>query len=210
MASLLNDSGSHHKLASSSSSMSSDLSFAQRNVDLLFERDMDAASWEPAKPPEVLGEFLDSRHMLPLLLPSDPRMLSAAPKKPAFWTDAPASGAERSTSRASRRSAGTMPWRTSTRRMRDFGLEMLRWVDGVGAVSRWTRPLPPDDPPPYDDDDELDDERALGHQADVTITADTSGDTPWQSSLTAKPAARKRMSMQPTMSPKPLLAALAD
>ncbi|KAI0033413.1 DIL domain-containing protein [Vararia minispora EC-137] len=206
LASVLNDSGSHHRLASSVSSISSELSFAQRNVDLLFECDADGASWEPAKPPEVLGEFLDSRHMLPLLLPSDPRMLSASPKKPPFWSGLPAPGTERSASRSSRRSAGSIPWHTSTRRMRDIGLEMLRWVDGIGAISRWTRPLQIDDAdaldasttPPYDHDTyDYDEELAHGHQGDVTVTSETL-DVPWVTSLTEKPAPHRGRSIPPT------------
>ncbi|KAI0320337.1 DIL domain-containing protein, partial [Amylostereum chailletii] len=139
-----NDSGSHQG-SSSTSMSSSEMGAAQRSIDSLFDRDQDIIIWEPAKPPEVLGEFLDSRHMLPLLLPSDPRMLSAVPKKPPLWKDSrpgneQAGSDGRSASRMSRRSADNIPWQTSTRRLRDVGLETLQWVDGIGSVSRWSRP----------------------------------------------------------------------
>jgi len=55
---------------------------AQRAVDDLFSRISEKSEWQPAKPPIVLGELLDSRHMLPLLLPSDPIHLGALPVIP--------------------------------------------------------------------------------------------------------------------------------
>ena len=112
------------------------------NIDLLFDQEQDAASWEPVRPPEVLGEFLDSRYMLPLLLPSDPVMLSAAPKLPAFWRNEDAADGildSQCASRASKRSAGSLPWRISAKRLRDTSLGILRWVDGAGSHARWTR-----------------------------------------------------------------------
>src|SRR6201999_1859458 len=103
VASFLYENSGQNKLTPSTSSVSSETYVTQQNIDLLFEHDADAPTWEPAKPPDVLGEFLDSRHMLPLLLPSDPRLLSASPKKPHFWTEIPPQN-ERSVSRSSRRS----------------------------------------------------------------------------------------------------------
>jgi hypothetical protein len=55
---------------------------AQRAIDDLFSRTFEKSDWQPAKPPVVLGELLDSRHMLPLLLPSDPMHLGALPVIP--------------------------------------------------------------------------------------------------------------------------------
>ncbi|KAI0068436.1 hypothetical protein BV25DRAFT_1875981 [Artomyces pyxidatus] len=151
VSSILNDTGSH-----APSSNSSEISAAQRNIDLLFDREQDVTPWEPAKSPEVLGEFLDSRYMLPLLLPSDPRMLAASPKTPQLWHGekpggAPISGDGRSISRASRRSSGSIPWQTTTKRLREVGLETLQWVDGVSSTARWTRPVEADE---QEDDDE--------------------------------------------------------
>ncbi|KAA1468705.1 hypothetical protein DENSPDRAFT_485477 [Dentipellis sp. KUC8613] len=196
LASLHGDTGSHE--APSISSSSTETSLAQRNIDLLFDRDQDASSWEPAKSPEVLGEFLDSRYMLPLLLPSDPRMLSAAPKRPSMGEDEKrhsgqlsANGDVRSASRASRRSHGTIPWRTKTKRLRDVGLETLQWVDGIGSASRWTRPVEPDEndedediehPPGYSSEDPHTDD------GDLTITTEIRRVTP----LTQKPSLRSK------------------
>src|SRR6267378_3243232 len=118
-ASIFNDSISAHA-ASLTSSASTEASAAQHNIDLLFGED--ATSWEPVRPPEVLGEFLDSRYMLPLLLPSDPVLLSAMPTMPALWqnesaTDGVLDG--RSVSRDSKRGFGSLPWRITTKRLRE-------------------------------------------------------------------------------------------
>ncbi|TFK92779.1 hypothetical protein K466DRAFT_539135 [Polyporus arcularius HHB13444] len=152
-------------------SPSSEASAAQRSIDGLFDRTQEKLLWEPAKAPDPLGELLDSRYMLPLLLPSDPRMLGALPTKPASLDDEKRSsvrlsvdGSSRSTSRASYR--GAMSYRFS-KQLRDIGPTTLQYVDGSGAAARWTRPAPvePDEeddkpPPPYpDDDDEMEGER---------------------------------------------------
>ncbi|KAK0198200.1 DIL domain-containing protein, partial [Armillaria mellea] len=75
LSSSLNDSMDQSMQSVSFSSDSSDLP-PNQNIDVLFEDDI-TASWEPPKPPQVLGELLDSRHMLPLLFPSNPLMLAA-------------------------------------------------------------------------------------------------------------------------------------
>ena len=49
---------------------SSETFAAQHSIDNLFDRSHSQSEWEPAKAPQVLGELLDSRHMLPLFLPS--------------------------------------------------------------------------------------------------------------------------------------------
>ena len=140
-SSILNDNVSA-RAVSSAGSISTEASSMLHNIDLLFDQEQDAASWEPVRPPEVLGEFLDSRYMLPLLLPSDPVMLSAAPKMPAFWrNEGVANGISdsRCASHTSRRSAGSLPWRISAKRLRDTSLDILRWVDGAGSHARWAR-----------------------------------------------------------------------
>jgi hypothetical protein len=140
-SSILNDNISA-RAVSSAGSFSTEASTTQHNIDLLFDQEQDAASWEPVRPPEVLGEFLDSRYMLPLLLPSDPVMLSAAPKMPAFWRNEDVVNGisdSRCASQASRRSAGSLPWRISTKRLRDTSLGLLRWIDGAGSHARWVR-----------------------------------------------------------------------
>ena len=196
--------------APSISSASTDAGSAQRNIDLLFDHDQDATAWEPARPPDVLGEFLDSRYMLPLLLPSDPRMLSASPKPPAPRDDAGrgagrlSNGHARSESRASRRSSGSLPWQMRTRRLREVGADTLQWVDGAVASARWTRPVAVeiDEEDEEDSTDEDGDElRSLAYQypedaasaqdedgdGDLTITTETRRVTP----LTAKPSLRR-------------------
>jgi hypothetical protein len=138
-SSILNDNVSA-RAVSSAGSFSTEASTTQQNIDILFEQD--ATSWEPVRPPEVLGEFLDSRYMLPLLLPSDPVMLSATPELPALWRNEDGANGisdSRCASRASKRSAGSLPWRISTKRLRDTSLGILRWVDGAGSHARWAR-----------------------------------------------------------------------
>ena len=70
-------------------------------------------------------------------------MLSAAPKMPAFWQNEDVANGisdSRCASRASKRSAGSLPWRISTKRLRDTSLGILRWVDGAGShTQRWAR-----------------------------------------------------------------------
>jgi hypothetical protein len=137
-ASDLNDNASAH----AASFVSSASTEASHNIDLLF--DQDVASWEPVRPPEVLGEFLDSRYMLPLLLPSDPVLLSATPKMPASWQNETVTNGitdSRSASQASRRGFGSIPWRITTKRLRETSMDILQWVDGVGSHARWTRPV---------------------------------------------------------------------
>ena len=112
---------------------------------MLFDRTQEKSAWEPAKSPQVLGELLDSRYMLPLLLPSDPRMLGVSPTK-STASDAKekrqsgqVSIEGRSASRASAGNRGAMAWRTRNRRIRELGLEALQYVDGVRSASRWVR-----------------------------------------------------------------------
>ncbi|KAI0307888.1 DIL domain-containing protein [Multifurca ochricompacta] len=136
-SSILNDNVSAHAVSFASSASAE--ATAQHNIDLLLDREQDASSWEPVRPPEVLGEFLDSRYMLPLLLPSNPVMLSAMPKMPAFRHENITNGIldGRSASRASKRSAGGIPWRIKAKRLRDTSLDILQWVDGAGSHARW-------------------------------------------------------------------------
>ncbi|KAJ7596949.1 DIL domain-containing protein [Mycena floridula] len=133
-------------------STASDTSTTPNNIDMLFDRGEDSASWTPAQPPQVLGELLDSRYMLPLLLPTDPRMLAVFPGKLVVPDDeprpipSPAPSDSRSASRASARSHSSMNWRSRNRKLREVGVATLKWIDGT-PVTRWTRPL-------HDDDDD--------------------------------------------------------
>ena len=110
---------------------------------MLFDRMQEKSGWEPAKAPQVLGELLDSRYMLPLLLPSDPHMLSASPGKPPSLDakekrrSAQLAAEGRSASRASAGSRGSMGWRSKSRKIREISIEALQFVDGVRSASRW-------------------------------------------------------------------------
>lgn len=134
-----------------SSETISDTLAAQKSVDMLFDRLQGKSSWEPAKPPEALGEFLDSRHMLPLFFPSDPRMLAALPgKSPKSAGEAKPDGKVFGSVEATPASAGSrgpLDWIAGGKKARDVGVGMLAWVDGVAYTSRWTRPaeVEPDD-----------------------------------------------------------------
>ena len=117
---------------------------AQQNVDLLFDRGPDKFSWEPPAPPEALGELLDSRHMLPLYLPTDPRLLGAIPGKKPFVDDDgrfDATNPNRAPSRASQRSRGAVTWRLQSSRLREVGIRTLQFIDGASSTARWYRPV---------------------------------------------------------------------
>jgi len=179
------------RAVSSAGSVSTEASNISHNIDLLFDQEQDAASWEPVRPPEVLGELLDSRYMLPLLLPSDPVMLSATPKMPSFWWDEDVANGisdSRSASRASKRSAESLPWRTTTKRLRDTSLDVLQWVDGVGSHARWARQV---DMQVQEEDEYKDEKSPLGSDAQESDIAPTSAVrrvTP----LTRKPSLRSK------------------
>lgn len=164
-------------------SSSDEVATAQQYLDMLFDRSQDKAIWEPARPPQALGELLDSRYMLPLLLPSDPRLLAAQPNKLPFLEDKKSSGGteSRSASRASTMSRGTMAWAKRHRKIRDLPVGSLQFVDGAVSASRWTRP-----PPPVEDEDTDTDDAKSCVSADQTLRVDTQS-TP----LTRKPSARK-------------------
>ncbi|TCD67088.1 hypothetical protein EIP91_000551 [Steccherinum ochraceum] len=169
-------------------STSPEMQAIQRGIDMLFDRSQAKSTWEPPKPPEVLGELLDSRHMLPLLLPSDPRLLGAAPStRPASEETKRSSMSHgRNASQASLGSQGAMAWRLNSKRLRDVGMGTLQWVDGAVSASRWYRraqvqiaeeeaeekPPPPyssDDPhPSFSDGDESAEYRSAPHFTPLT------------------------------------------
>lgn len=115
----------------------------QHNVDLLFDRAFDQSSWESVKAPQVLGELLDSRYMLPLFLPSDPRTLSAAPVKRHIidFTRRTSNHNHHSEPRIPRRTSivGSMGWKCRSHRVREVSVDTLRWLDSF-RPSRWARP----------------------------------------------------------------------
>jgi len=131
----------------------------QHNIDLLFGTPQETMIWEPVKPPAALGELLDSRYMLPLLFPSDPRMLAAVSG------DRSVSDKEQDKRRSAPLSLNTdsnignrVQWRSRNKKVRQVGVGALQWVDGIRSAARWAGSfeLPDEDqedPPSYTSDD---------------------------------------------------------
>jgi len=123
-------------------SMSSiEMSSGQTNIDTLFDRSSSRSDWKPQQPPEVLGELLESRYMLPLLLPSDPRMLAMVPSI-THGGGSPNSneGSIRMNGNRSRsRSRMGNDWVSRSKQVREVKVEMLDWLDGTQGANRWTR-----------------------------------------------------------------------
>ncbi|KAG1862197.1 hypothetical protein F4604DRAFT_1786425 [Suillus subluteus] len=116
--------------ANASFNASSETFAVQHSIDNLFDRSHSQSEWEAAKAPQVLGELLDSRHMLPLFLPSDPRVLSATPEKRVVSGYCERAGARtaahaRNASQASTLDGGAMKWRCRSRRVRNVDFETL-------------------------------------------------------------------------------------
>ncbi|KAI5123625.1 hypothetical protein M0805_003439 [Coniferiporia weirii] len=132
-----------------SASSFDETSASQNSIDLLFDRTLTKPTWSPQQPPEVLGELLESRYMLPLQLPSDPRMLAAVmgrkiDSENTFSTNLSvphfsAKESVRSLSRARSGSIRILEWVTRSRQMRHVRIEMLDCLDGSAGSGRWTR-----------------------------------------------------------------------
>lgn len=121
-------------------------SSTQQNIDILFDRSLDKSTWTPVRPPQALGELLDSRHMLPLFFPSDPRLLAALSGNTNHPEDAKRTSMQSSKSDSDRSSSHTnapepFSWKLRNRKVREVGSEILQWVDGVRSASRWGRSL---------------------------------------------------------------------
>ncbi|KAJ2927192.1 hypothetical protein H1R20_g9913, partial [Candolleomyces eurysporus] len=158
----------------------------RQSIDLLMDKSQEAATWEPPKPPQVLGELVDSRYMLPLLFPSDPRFLAALPSR-SFLETGYASQPQSAAISPSPSTHGSMDlgkpvplqWRSRHRKIREVGAGVLQWVDGAHSASRWSRPLyqtfgaEEDEEPHPDDVDEEGDEQegteANAEDPDVTL-----------------------------------------
>lgn len=132
--------------------------------------------------------------MLPLLFPSDPRLLAALPLRKLFLEDGFSQAVERSlpssrsASRMETRPPDNLFWRSSNQKLRQVDIGILQWVDGIRSSSRWGKPAEPD----YDVDDDDDDDYVLadGQESpidDLTIKVNTHI-TP----LTRKPSGRSR------------------
>ncbi|KAI0687789.1 DIL domain-containing protein [Cytidiella melzeri] len=153
---------------------------AQRSIDSLFDRVSEKSSWEPPSPPEALGELLDSRHMLPLFLPSDPRFLGAVPVKqnPSYQGSHHTSMSSNvgSHKRSGSRVRAAMSWKLPSRKLREVEIRTLQWIDGAPSAARWYRSIEVDDedeekPPSYslgDSDTEVGQLRATTHFTPLT------------------------------------------
>ena len=126
---------------------------------MLFDREQDKYSWEPPPPPDALGELLDSRHMLPVYLPSDPRFLGAVPGRKPFMEDDkrnsdPNVMEGRAPSRASQGARGAVEWRLQSGKLREVGIRTLQWIDGPSSAARWFRATDPEAEEDEDEDEE--------------------------------------------------------
>jgi hypothetical protein len=165
----------------------------QNNIDMLFERSQAKSAWEPSKPPKVLGELLDSRHMLPLLLPSNPRLLSARPERLCSSSDTREKRGDDIHSSGRCGSQEAMAWRSQNRRLREVDADMLKWVDGVHSAGRWVRQVE------FNDDDS-DDNRPLVYSSDEPHSGEDIGlkvptTFPHATPLTRKFSGRRRSSL---------------
>ena len=82
--------------------------------------------------------------MLPLLFPSNPRLLAALPGEIIHPEDRTSLRSPKSDSdKSSTHTIAPEPfsWRSRDRNVRKIGIEILQWVDGVRSASRWGRPL---------------------------------------------------------------------
>jgi hypothetical protein len=81
--------------------------------------------------------------MLPLLFPSDPRLLAALPGEIIHFEDAKRISLRSSKLDSDKSSSAPEPfsWRSRNRSVRKIGIEILQWVDGVRSASRWGRSL---------------------------------------------------------------------
>lgn len=136
------------------STNSSENTNPQHNIDILFGNAHEMSTWEPIKPPPALGELLDSRYMLPLLFPSDPRMLTALPGKMAL------TGGIYEEKHGQH---NMTQWKFRNRKLREVGVGTLQWVDGVRSAARWGRPIE------LDEDDEEDQKPLLYTSDDPNI-----------------------------------------
>ena len=164
----------------------------QHNVDLLFDRTFDQSSWESAKAPQVLGELLDSRYMLPLYLPSDPRVLSAAPAKRHIIDFTRRTSNHQPEPRIPSRAGivGSMGWKCRSHRVREVSVDTLRWLDSF-KPSMWARPIYSEftypgngqDSPPLS---------PISDSEDLRINTNVVRPSPNSTPLTRKPSTRSK------------------
>ncbi|KAF9040523.1 DIL domain-containing protein [Panaeolus papilionaceus] len=180
--------------------ISAENTIAQRNIDALFDNNFDKSTWEPTRPPQALGELLDSRHMLPLHFPSDPRLLAAQPAKKSRPKDLKRVSTQSvSSSSSDGHEEDEIPntclaWTSRNRKIRELGISILQRLDGVQA-SRWGKPVVHD----FESDIEDEGEKSyLVDDNDDTLSAIDA--QPHKAPLTRRPSARVkgRLSMGDT------------
>ncbi|KAH6917480.1 DIL domain-containing protein [Coprinopsis sp. MPI-PUGE-AT-0042] len=140
--------GESSSISDQSSIMSTtSLDPTQRNgIDLLLDRDQDRSWWQPIRAPQALGELLDSRHMLPLLFPDDPKLLAAHPSR-AFLEDVTRGATSPASTLSPPGSAkssidlgnpgGPLLWRSRDSQVRDVDPHVLQILDGPHTASQW-------------------------------------------------------------------------
>ena len=84
--------------------------------------------------------------MLPLLFPSNPRLLAALPGNILHPEDSKRNSMQSSKSDSDKSSSHTngpelFSWRSRNRKVREIGIEILQWVDGIRSASRWSKSL---------------------------------------------------------------------
>jgi len=165
----------------------------QHSVDLLFDRTFDQSSWESAKAPQVLGELLDSRYMLPLFLPSDPRVLSAAPvKRHIIDLTKRASNHQLEPRIQSRISTvRSMGWKCRSYRIREVSVDTLRWLDSF-QPSRWARPMYLESSSPGNVGDSPSLSAPISDTEGLQINAGVVQPSPHSAPLTRKPSTRSK------------------
>jgi len=191
VSSLTNDAASISGQTPSVAPSVSESTHAQQSIDVLFDKTMDISLWEPVRPSQALGELLDSRHMLPLLFPTDPKLLAALPAKKIVFeenkrTSRQSFSSNSDKSLASSNAVNSFSWVSRNRRVREVGAHVLQWVDGIRSASRWGRPVAPD----YEEDS---DGSALSYaQDDVEGFEPTIKINTHTTPLTRKPSGRAK------------------
>ncbi|KAF8647938.1 hypothetical protein AX16_006470 [Volvariella volvacea WC 439] len=136
--SILNDgSSSSRNSGSTSANIYRDPLPPQQQIDLLFN--LGDATWEPIRPPQVLGELLDSRHMLPLLFPSDPRLLAVVPDRSEDSLEEIFSIRKSMDSGSGRSKRQSVRWKSKNRRVRELAISALKYVDIGLPEYRWEK-----------------------------------------------------------------------
>lgn len=161
---------------------------AHHDINLLFGTPQDISIWEPAGPPPALGELLDSRYMLPLLFPSNPRMLAAVSIDTLSGDeelDKQRSARPVPETRSTDSNIGSRQWRLRNKKFREVGVEALRWVDDNQPAVHWVEPfeLHPDG------QDDKDDPSSDYPNVD---TVQSGGSQSQNTPLTRKPSGRSK------------------